>query len=401
MRYSALVLVLVVLGFVRLSAQSTTTATIQRPYITETSPRNLVTGVDSTILTIRGGRFQQGATVLLNGRNLRTLRQEGDSVIVAVIGGELTITPDIATLMVENPNFTRIGQRIAIIASSQVPCGIVNRSMSVITVLVANPSVTTGIMSAFSLRVEGSGFTANTRVFWGTRELAINPQTTSATSVTALVPAELNIPGTYTISVIERDAPCLATLVTVNPYIEPTLWITRVFPFSLPPTGGRLTISGNGFSTRATVQLGQTTLATISISTNQILAVVPSGIGVGVYNLSVKNPDGSIAWQAYQISYQHSVLNHVADSPFLNQATTLSPNPAQTTLTFTTTLDRASNLTLTLRNTLGASVLTEQHTTAAGRFSVALDISTLASGVYLLETRDDAGSRWVQKVVKY
>jgi hypothetical protein len=80
--------------------------------------------------------------------------------------------------------------------------------------------------------------------------------------------------------------------------------------------------------------------------------------------------------------------------------TTLYPNPATTALTLETTLDRAATLTLTLRNVMGAPVLEERHTAASGRFSTTLDVSALASGVYVLEVSDGTG-RWAQKVVKY
>jgi hypothetical protein len=45
-------------------------------------------------------------------------------------------------------------------------------------------------------------------------------------------------------------------------------------------------------------------------------------------------------------------------------------------------------------------VLEERHTAASGRFATTLDVSALASGVYVLEVSDGIG-RWAQKVVKY
>jgi hypothetical protein len=81
-------------------------------------------------------------------------------------------------------------------------------------------------------------------------------------------------------------------------------------------------------------------------------------------------------------------------------ATTLSPNPATSTLTLETALDRASTLVLAVRNILGERVLEERHDAASGRFAATLDVSGLASGVYLLEASNGT-ARWSQKFVKH
>ncbi|MCU0426662.1 MAG: T9SS type A sorting domain-containing protein [Candidatus Kapabacteria bacterium] len=390
MRYSALILVLAVLGFVRLSAQSTTTATILRPYITETSPRSLVTGVDSTILTIRGGRFQIGATVLLNGRNLRTLRQEGDSVLAVVIGGELLLWADIATLQVENPDFTKVGWRIGIAdGCGGSVWGIFNR-LSPQTAIALSQSIT------ITLEVQPpQEIKPDARLFYNGSPLRI-VRIAPPRSITAEIPPSLTTTsGSFALQVVQPRGCQIVVPFELTPPIDTSLApkITRINPIYFPPPNNTIHIFGINFSANAVVRLGPYFGTVIRATSNLLSVLLPRNLPIGFFALSVTNPDG----QSVTTPWPLAILGINTNSA----NTTLSPNPAQTTLTFSTTLDRASNLTLTLRNTLGASVLAEQHTAAAGRFSTALDISTLASGVYLLEARYDAGSQWVQKVVKY
>ena len=199
MRFSVMLLVSVVAMFAyqQLSAQSTTTATIILPYITEISPKNLTTGVDSTVVTIRGKNFQQGAKVFFNARLVNAIRAEGDSVLTVIVPGELTLVPDIAFMLIENPDRTRIGLRVAIVQGVHIPCRdtLNNRNSPAIFILPPTllPNVTTASMSAFRLRVEAIGITGNTRIFLGTRELAIEAQTTSANSLNTIIPSEFNL----------------------------------------------------------------------------------------------------------------------------------------------------------------------------------------------------------------
>lgn len=461
-----------------LHAQTTTTATVLRPYITSISPQSLLTGADSTVLTIRGGRFQRGAGVVFNAQKLTNVRFEGDSVIVAVIPGALLVNPDIAVLLVENPDNTQIGIRVAVI---DICASLANAALSITS---SSSITTTASAVAFTLEIQTSAeFSANARIFFGRIELipySIEPQ-----RIMVQIPAYLNTTGTYIIQVVQEKGCTISGTFTIAPnlYFSPAPSITRVSPAVFPPNGGNITILGANFSTLATVRLGSTTLAIVSISstrivaiapavgcrlfeqlsvtnpdgqsasqtfnyisdsndskpapiitrvtpstvcqntqtnvtitgvnfvegvrvllgptalpvlsssTTQIIAVVPATIALAVYQLSVINPDGQSVWQTFAFT--------CVGVSILSSDYSIYPNPATTALTLETTLNRAATLTLTLRNVMGASVLEERHTAAAGRFTLALDVSALVSGVYMLEVSDGAGGRWAQKVVKY
>ena len=258
-----------------------------------------------------------------------------------------------------------------------------------------SPSSTTASNSAFTLTIIGNGFVGTPRVFMGGNELQI--MSTSSTTILAQVPASLNAQaGMLIIQVIQNTMGIQmgfnTRVLSINaPNFNGAPGITRITPSWLPPSGGRITIIGWNFSTLATVRLHSVTLAIVSISTTQIIAIVPPNT-LRFASVSVTNPDGQSASQVW------GYINNVAAQP---PSLLLSPNPAHNTLTFTTTLNRASHLRCTLRTTLGAVVMEERHVAAAGDFSTALDVSAFPSGIYFLEVSDDAGGRWMQKVVKY
>jgi hypothetical protein len=378
MRPVRLFLIFMVLSAGRLFAQNSTTATVFRPSITSISPQSLTTGADSTLLSIRGNLFQRGATVFFNGRKVDITRSEGDSLLVVVIPGALTANPDIATLLVENPDQTKIGLRVVVRALfSQLGFS-------------SSPSSTLASVSAFTLVITGTGFAGRPRIFLGGAEIRLI--STSNTQLAVEVPGSLNIGGTYAVQVVQNGSTVFAGILTIIPrYIPPPPAITRVSPSVLPSGGGTITITGVSFSTVAVVRLGSRQLIVTSISDNRITAIVPPVSVYAIFLLSVTNPDGQVASQ--QLQYVNSVSNTLS-------ATTLSPNPATSTLTLETALDRASTLVLAVRNILGERVLEERHDAASGRFAATLDVSGLASGVYLLEASNGT-ARWSQKFVKH
>ena len=366
-----------------LHAQSNTTATVLRPYITSVSPSIISPGSPQAIITINGKRFQQGLEVYFSSQKLSQVSLTGDSLITATIPASLLIQPGQASLLVVNPDQTAIG--------FIVPIGVVINEISRISI---EPSVTLATLTAFTVRINGSGFNENTRVFldgFGNTELRII--SISPTLILAQVPASLNVPDFHVIVIVENNINVRGARLTIiyQPH-PPSPQITRVTPSILSATGGTITISGNGFSLGARVSFGSRQLTILSSSATQITAVVPANLSFGYYLLSVVNPDGAAATQA---------LGYGVNSVFApSENTSLYPNPATTALTLETTLDRAATLTLTLRNVMGAAVLEERHTAASGRFATTLDVSALASGVYVLEVSDGVG-RWAQKVVKY
>ena len=368
-------------SFVSLHAQSTTTATVLRPYITSIFPQSLLTGVDSTVLTINGKRFQRGAAVYFNARKLTNVRIDGDSVIVVVIPGELTVNADMAVLLVENPDETKIGMRVWVRHVCDFEFAIYGVSIT--------PNITSATMQAFRLTASNTtaqDFKPNAQLFLNGSPLPIIRN--DGRTLIADVPAVLNTAGTYALQLRPENV-CFSRpyIITNGPII------TDVRPIRIEGGVTRtFTITGINFISGAQVFLGNELLIITTISTTQIVVYAPSTLSAGLHQLTVINPNGG------QAILRSLIYTSVGIS---ESQTTISPNPVTTALTLETTLDRAATLTLTLRNILGEAVLQERHTTASGRFTATLDVSTLANGVYLLEMSDGTGGRWVQKVVKY
>ncbi len=373
-------------SFVGLHAQSTTTATVLRPYITSLSPQSLLTGLDSTVLTINGKRFQRGAAVYFNARKLTNVRIDGDSVIVAVVPGELTVNADVAVLLVENSDETRIGMRVWVRHICDIELPLRPR---------ITPYTTNATMQAFRLTVANGAvqdFKPNARLFLSGTPLTIIRN--DGRTLIADVPAILNTVGTYALQLVPENV-CFNQIYTISFALDPRTApaITRVTPSILLPNSGNVTIEGINFSTSVRVFLDSFQLTIVSNNIARIVVAIPASLPFGDYLISVINPDGRTASQTIHYGPDHVLV--------LSRTTTLSPNPVTTALTLETTIDRAATLTLTLRNILGEAVLQEHHAAASGRFTATLDVSTHANGIYLLEASDGAGGRWVQKVVKY
>ena len=74
------------------------------------------------------------------------------------------------------------------------------------------------------------------------------------------------------------------------------------------------------------------------------------------------------------------------------QSISIYPNPAHTTITVT-----GSNITnITLTNTIGQTLLTQQATSR----TTVLNISFLPAGIYLLAVTNNEGEKTVSKIVK-
>ncbi len=76
------------------------------------------------------------------------------------------------------------------------------------------------------------------------------------------------------------------------------------------------------------------------------------------------------------------------------------PNPATQNLTVTTNLSRTQGLVLALRDILGRTLLQQTHTAISGHFSTNVDVSELASGLYIVSLTGQDGKQFVQPFVK-
>jgi hypothetical protein len=163
-----------------------------------------------------------------------------------------------------------------------------------------------------------------------------------------------------------------------------------------PTRNGRISITtcGDDVDTRLWVYRGTCT-ALVPVADSDDDCAAPSGV---VNAVSIQNMDIT-AGQTYYFEFDdvgentefsfvfsYDVANSVADTR-LSQAVNLAPNPATDVVDLIVDLDKTSNLSVKIFNTIGQQVSTEKIAQIL-RGSTRLDISGLKSGVYIVEVSD-------------
>ena len=145
---------------------------------------------------------------------------------------------------------------------------------------------------ANTLTVTGANFLPGAVVKVGTQSLTTTY--ISATQLQATVLAGLAV-GVYDVSVTNPDDK--AAVLPNSLHIEnPPPTITAVTPTVIyNDTANTLTVTGANFLNGAVVKVGTQTLTTTYISATQLQATVPAGFTVGLYDVTVRNPDGKEA----------------------------------------------------------------------------------------------------------
>jgi Secretion system C-terminal sorting domain len=174
-----------------------------------------------------------------------------------------------------------------------------------------------------------------------------------------------------------------------------------------PTRNGRISITtcGDDVDTRLWVYRG-TCAALVPVADSDDDCASPLGI---VNAVSIQNMDVT-AGQTYYFEFDdvgentdfsfvfsYDVANSLADTR-LAQAVNLAPNPATDVVDVIVDLDKTSNLSIKVFNTIGQQVLSEKIAKIL-RGSSRLDISALKSGVYIVEVSDGAAKTRKKLVV--
>ncbi|MFP4439113.1 MAG: right-handed parallel beta-helix repeat-containing protein [Chloroflexaceae bacterium] len=144
----------------------------------------------------------------------------------------------------------------------------------------------------------------------------------SADKFAATVPANLPA-GRYDLIVTNPDGGT-GTLPNAFTVLARNLMITQVLPNSgLNDRDNDILVMGLNFAVGATVKLGATDLTTSRVNGTALLAIVPSGLSPGRYDLTVTNPDG----EQTQLAEAYTVINEDSNNDLTgsNQALWLNP----------------------------------------------------------------------------
>lgn len=362
---------------------------LPRPVITNVSPNILPPGSPNTIITVNGRNLIPGATVSFNGQQLTGVQLTGDSLLTFTIPAALLVTPDLGVLTITNPDGQSIGYRLPVTVGAP----------GTVSVTGVTPTTTVASVSAFSITINGNGFAGTPRVFLGGQALTV--VSTSGNQLVVNVPGNLNVPGTFALQVVNPSGVSSnSTMFTIAPSVDPTTLpaINDVTPRSGNefPDGvaANITIAGINFAPGAVVRLGSTQLAIVgAITANQIVATIPASLVAGNYTLSVTNPNGGVAQQAYIVNRKVGVSNEPL------AGIRVYPNPVVEAVSVEANLERAAKVVITVTNSLGQRVMVVEQNAAAGFFSRSLNINSLPSGAYMVEITDGA-RRSVEKIIK-
>lgn len=247
------------------SNQETFTVTSPPPTLSSLSPNSAVAGSPAITLTVTGANFPanlpNGLFVTWNGTSLQTSYvnsgQLTASVPASLLANAGTASVSISTQPAPTP-----------LTFTITPPPLVLTSISPTSVSYGGP--------AFSLTVNGSGFSNVTTVTWNGSAL---PTTfVSSAQLTAVVPASLiGLPGGVSVDVSAsgQASPSALTLtITPNPAIK------SISPNSATAGGPgfTLTVSGEGFGNGVTAYWNSTALTTSVVNVGQLTASVPASL---------------------------------------------------------------------------------------------------------------------------
>jgi hypothetical protein len=228
------------------------------PAISSISPNSAAAGSGAFTLTVNGSGFASDATVQWNGTPLATTVVNANQVSAAV-PGNLLLFAGTAQVSVASGGVT----------SAFVTFNVTPRISSL------SPSSATAGGPAFTLTVNGAGFTTGSVVRWNGTALATS--VVNSTEVTAPVLADLiATPGTAQVTVVSNTF--TTNVVTFTIASGPN--ISSISPTTATAGGPAftLTVNGSGFQSGAAVQWNGTQLTTTFVSNSRLTASVPANL---------------------------------------------------------------------------------------------------------------------------
>jgi hypothetical protein len=252
------------------------------PAIASVLPASASAGSGVMTLTVTGSGFNAASAVQWNGASRATTLVNSNQITAAISAADLAIAGT-ATVTIVNPapgGGTSAGAAFAI-----------NNPGPAIGML--SPAMATAGASAFTLTVNGTGFTGTSTVQWN----GTNRATTfvSATSLTAAIPAaDVASAASATVTIL-NPAPGGGTSAGASFAINvPAPAISTISPASATAgsTAQTLTVSGTGLVATSQVQWGGSNRTTTFVNATQLTAAISAGdlAAAGAVSVTVVNP---------------------------------------------------------------------------------------------------------------
>ncbi len=248
------------------------------------------------------------------------------------------------------------------------------------TVVTVNSIPTTPTVTSNSPICTGSTLTLSTSSITGGSYTWTGPNSFTATTQNNSIPsATPAMAGTYSLTVTVNG--CTSAVGTTTVAIGTSLPLPTITQHFSDLTSSATT--GNQWYLNGTLIAGATSQTYTATTDGVYTVVVTSGgctsptsagltiIGAGIDELSVEN------------------------------SLTVFPNPSEGAFTVSFHSNAKRNYNLKLTNALGQIVFVKEVSNVSGDFTLPIDISTYAKGIYMLSVTDDSKNQTVKKVEVY
>jgi phage tail sheath protein FI len=264
------------------------------PTVASISPTSVtLSGASSFKLTINGGNFVAGSTVMFNGHALSPVSFVSPSELQAnVPTADLPATAGPVNVVVSNPTPGGGAAPAAIFT--------LNATNAVPTISSLSPSsVTMGVPQNLTLTVNGANFVTASHVVWNGNPLATTY--VSDTQLTAIVtPSLIAAAGAASVTVSSptpgggASAAFAFAINSSNPV--PTISSLSPVAVLAGAAAFTLTVNGAGFVSGSTVTWNGAKLATTYVNPSQLTASVPATdvATAGAFNVTVANSSNGI-----------------------------------------------------------------------------------------------------------
>jgi hypothetical protein len=265
------------------------------PVISNLAPSYVNAGEGAFFLNIAGAYFTSTATV--NWGSTPLVMTHTGSTLVAAIPASLVATAGMASITVTTDGGTSAPSTFTI-----------TPPMPAISSL--SPASTPAGSAAFTLTINGSGFTSNSEVFLTSNQ--VGKIFVSATQLTATIPASMIASAGVADIVVYNPGigDSQIAFFTINP-APPA--ITSLNPNSVTAGGAgfMMTVKGTAFTPDATSTWGTTSLGTIYISPTQLTVAVPASLieFSGAGSVAVSMAAGSSAPATFTINPAPPVIS--------------------------------------------------------------------------------------------
>jgi fibronectin type 3 domain-containing protein len=254
------------------------------PTVTAISPTS-GPAAGGTSVTITGTAFANGASVTLGGIVASAITVASSTSITATTAAH---TGGAVNVVVTNPDTQSGALNNGFTYVNPAPT---------LTSIAPSSGLSTG---GLTVTITGTGFLAQAGVTLG-GATATGVNVGSSTSITATTPA--HVAGTVNVVVTNTDAQS-ATLANAFTYSNPAPTVTSISPATGSINGGTpVTITGSGFISPATVNLGGAAATGVTVVSSTSITATTAPHSVATVNLVMTNPDGQSVTLANGFTY--------------------------------------------------------------------------------------------------